>query len=148
MKKIGFFTWMNLIRGLRKRGQGIRESGAFLLAEQGNSRVCKVVYYDDLDSHCLDSGIIEFDGAGYISLFKMCADYGWEVICDVHTHPDYDTSQSGLDKAHPMIKKDGHTALIVPSYAQNKFQLLSGVGIYQYEDDNWTEEQAFKISLY
>lgn len=148
MKKVSFWLWRKLIKGLRKRGEGKRESGAFLLAKTGRNKICKIVYYDELDPQCFDSGIVQFDGAGYVPLFKMCNKKGYEVICDVHTHPSNNTSQSTSDKDNPMIKRTGHTALIIPCYAQKSFQLLNGVGIYQYQENGWLKARDFKITLF
>ena len=56
--------WYAGLRELKSRGGGRRESGAFLLGKNydGIRRVCRFVYYDDLDPHCLDQGYVVFDG--------------------------------------------------------------------------------------
>ena len=54
-----------MIAELGRRGNGRRESGAFLLCDRaGDQRtVTRVVYLDDLDPDCLTGGI-EFNGPG------------------------------------------------------------------------------------
>jgi hypothetical protein len=58
-------TWRRMCGELRRRGEERRESGAFLLApaDETSGRgtrgtVTAVVYYDDLDAHCLTGGNI------------------------------------------------------------------------------------------
>src|SRR6266404_8581 len=55
-----WLLWMRLLRNLRSRGNGTRESGAFLLGHREDANRCRVVdylLYDDIDPHALDSGI-------------------------------------------------------------------------------------------
>lgn len=104
---------------LRRRGEGVRESGAFLLGriESGRREVEAFVPYDDLDPRCLDRGIVEFSSEGYTPLYERCEQLGLEVVGDVHTHPR-EAFLSGADRDHPMMSKLGHVALIIPDYAQ------------------------------
>ena len=136
--------WKKLIKELKTRGRGIRESGAFLLGNASKKEITEFVCYDDLDPHALDSGIIVFEGNGYIPLWKICREKGLQVLADVHTHPGSWTGQSGADKKHPMIAQAGHIALIVPNLATKRGQLLRNVGIYEYlGDKQWN---AWEIS--
>ena len=52
--------WDEGLAELRRRGDGRRESGAFLLGRvEGDRRVVeRFVYYDDVDPRALDTGII------------------------------------------------------------------------------------------
>src|SRR5208337_3840601 len=81
--------WAEGLSELRRRGKGYRESGAFLLGknEKGKRRVSRFIYYDDLEPHCLDSGVVIFDGSGYGPLWQTCRETGMNVIADIHTHP-------------------------------------------------------------
>jgi hypothetical protein len=109
--------WESLVRTLADRGHGVRESGAFLLGRQEGDR-CELVDfvpYDDLEPDCLDTGIIRFSGDGYPALWSICRERELAVIADVHTHPG-DPTQSGSDKAHPMMPSAGHLAIIVPDF--------------------------------
>lgn len=124
--------WKALLHELRQRGFGIRESGAFLLAKIGANRAIRFVCYDDLDPTALDSGIIVFQGRGFVPLWKLCTNDQLHVVADIHTHPGAWTGQSLSDSTHPMISHAGHIALIVPSFALNKRQRLRGVGIHEY----------------
>lgn len=131
--------WRSLIISIRSRGRGIRESGAFLLGAIGGERITRFIPYDDLDPHCLDEGIIVFDGRYFVALWKICEEEKLQVLADVHTHSGIWTGQSKLDKTNPMISMEGHLALILPNYAQNHFLDFRGIGIYEYLGDNkWT----------
>ena len=118
---------------LARRGGGRRESGAFLLGDEdalGVRNIRRFVFYDDLESDCLSSGAVVFEGHGYGPLWKECRCSNLRVIADVHTHP-YLPYQSHLDRRHPMIALAGHVALIVPEFALGN----SGpkdLGIYEY----------------
>jgi proteasome lid subunit RPN8/RPN11 len=95
---IPFSLWHSLIKGLRRKSQGIRESGAFLLGKIGGNKVKLFVFYDNLDPECLDSCIISFDGAGFVPLWKMCEKKQLQVLADVHTHLGKVAIQSEIDK--------------------------------------------------
>ena len=71
MYQMSMFTWLKLIRGLRKRGGNRRESGAFLLGRKDNDKVTKVIYYDELEPDVSSSGIIVFSQVGHIELFSL-----------------------------------------------------------------------------
>ncbi len=129
-----WFLWRQLMAELRLRGRaGTRESGAFLLGRhnRGRARVTAFVLYDDLDPHCLDSGIVRFDGRYFSDLWQMCNERGLSVVADVHTHPG-GSQQSESDRAHPMISRAGHLALIVPRFAAAPVS-RDMVGMYRYE---------------
>jgi proteasome lid subunit RPN8/RPN11 len=126
------FAWFALMRELHKRGGNKRESGAFLLGRDENPKIIRPVYYDDLDPHSLDLGYVNFDGAGFVKLWKICAEEKLRVVADVHTHPTQWIEQSPSDKDNPMIAQKGHVALIVPNYARRLRFSLRGVGIYEY----------------
>jgi proteasome lid subunit RPN8/RPN11 len=101
--EINRLLWFNLTRGLHRRGENERESGAFLLAHDNDTKIVHFIYYDDLDPHALDTGIVRFDGAGYVKLWKICQKDKLHVVADIHTHPTKWTGQSELDVMHPMI---------------------------------------------
>jgi hypothetical protein len=128
--------WQATIDELRRRGAGRRESGAFLLGERAvrggveRRRVRRVAYFDDLDPHCLDSGIVVFDGAGFGPLWQLCREMGLQVVADVHTHPGI-ARQSEADRKHPMIATAGHFALIVPDFAA-RLPTGNDLGLYEY----------------
>lgn len=130
--KIPRWLWFQLIRQLCRRGEGERESGAFLLGQPGASRISAFVCYDDLDPTALDTGIIVFHGAGFVSLWDICRRRKMRVIADIHTHEGRWTGQSEADRTHPMVGQKGHISLIAPYYAQRSHCSLRGVGTYQY----------------
>lgn len=147
--------WEKLLLELARRGERRRESGAFLLgSEHGERRVVEqFVPYDDLEPHCLDSGVVVFDGSGYGPLWALCRQTGRRVVADVHTHPDA-ASQSRADREHPMVAQPGHLAIIVPRFAQGTI-LVRELGLYRYRGehtwDDWSfaaAEQRFYMGLW
>jgi len=129
-----WFLWHRLLVELRKRGRGkIRESGAFLLGlhRNGRARIIDFVLYDDLDPHCLDSGIIRFDGRYFGALWEQCKQRGLTIIADVHTHPG-SSEQSPSDRANPMIVRAGHLAIILPRFAGSPVRRAE-IGLYRYQ---------------
>jgi proteasome lid subunit RPN8/RPN11 len=129
--------WNAMITELGHRGQGRRESGAFLLCDRdGDPRtVHRVVYLDDLDPGCL-TGAIEFDGLAYSKLWDICDGEQCRVIGDIHTHPGPTVRQSGIDAANPMIAQEGHIALIVPDFALHAIRSHE-VGVHRYDGMGW-----------
>jgi hypothetical protein len=126
-------VWGRLRRDLRDRGlNASRESGAFLLGERngGIARISDYVLYDDLDSQCLESGIVRFSGAYYGALWAACEQRGLDVVADVHVHP-FGEGQSDSDRNHPMISQAGHLALIIPDFAAEPVR-IERLGIYRY----------------
>ncbi len=138
--QISRLRWLKLIRELDRRGDRVRESGAFLLASHGSVRSVRFAYYDDLAPSCLTEGYVRFPGEGYVALTRICQQARLRVIGDVHTHPGPGTGQSGADIAHPMMARAGHLALIVPNYARrNRFSLF-GVGAFEYQgNERWRD---------
>ena len=145
-----WLLWRRLCRQLRERGRNrSRESGAFLLGHRHGERVRIVdfVLYDDLDPHCLDNGIVCFDGRYFGDLWALCKARGLTVVADIHVHPG-GAGQSASDRAHPMIARAGHIALILPRFAVAP-QPRTEVGIYRYRGGKqWTavsvaERQSF-----
>jgi proteasome lid subunit RPN8/RPN11 len=130
--------WSVLLDELRTRGQGRRESGAFLLADRDGDRrsVTGTVYLDDLDPNCLQ-GHIHFDGRAYSTLWDICANEKLVVIGDVHTHPGDGVRQSPTDEANPMIAQPGHVALIVPGFASGHVHPHQ-VGVHLYNGTGWS----------
>lgn len=129
---ISWVLWLRLVWQLRRRGGGRRESGAFLLGRSSERVIRSFICYDDLDPHCLDTGIIRFDGRGFVPLWKLCAERKMKVLGDVHTHPDRWTGQSEADRTHPMVAQVGHRALILPHYAQHLWLGPKGAGFFRY----------------
>ena len=128
-------TWRGLVRGLHDRGEGRRESGAFLLADaSGDHRVVtSVVYFDDLDPACL-KGHIHIVGTAFSKLWDICEEKGLRVTGDVHTHPGAAVAQSLTDAHSPAMARAGHVAIIVPNLAAGKVS-PSSIGIHLYRGD-------------
>src|SRR5207249_5131589 len=49
-------------------------------------------------------------------------------LADAHTHPGADVGQSPIDQRHPMVPIVGHTAMIVPNFANMGWWSLDAVG--------------------
>jgi hypothetical protein len=131
--------WNRLIAELRRRTEGYHESGAFLLGTREGElrRIVNVAYYDDLDPHSLDTGIVIFDGAGYGPLWRMCRRESLTVVADIHVHPGIAT-QSFSDRTNPMIARKGHIALIAPDFAEGDC-MPGDLGMYEYRGGyEWT----------
>ena len=131
-----------LMTGLADRGQGHRESGAFLLTDreypvdQLPQPVTGIAFYDDLDPDCLTGGI-DFHAVGYTALQYLCRHEGLRVAGDIHTHPAQRVQQSRIDAKHPMVARDGHVALIAPRFAAAVTD-VSEIGVYVREGGGWT----------
>ena len=128
-----WWLWHDLVCTLRARGRfGRHESGAFLLGTRTEraARIKRFVPYDDLDPHSLDTAIVRFDGRHYSKLWDICRREGLVVAADVHTHPG-GVGQSPSDRAHPMIAQAGHLAMILPTFAMQRFK-REEIGIYRY----------------
>ncbi|MDH2313309.1 hypothetical protein [Methylobacterium brachiatum] len=129
---VSYPIWWRLFRELRRRGAGVRESGAFLLGERSTTggRVRMIVFYDDIDPEALTTGIVRLSGHAMNAVWETCAAKNLEVLADVHTHPE-GAGQSRSDQEHPMVATRGHVALIAPRLARSAFD-LAGVGVYRY----------------
>jgi proteasome lid subunit RPN8/RPN11 len=142
--------WIELLTDLKKKGNGERESAAFLMGPPAGRNITKFICLDELDPYSFDSGIIRFDTSGFVILWKICEAEGLKVLADIHTHPGSYTSQSNADEAHPMIHQAGHIAIIVPNFADKVQSSLKGVGVFEYlGSGNWKthvkKSKAFKI---
>jgi proteasome lid subunit RPN8/RPN11 len=124
--------WWRLVRELRRRGGGIRESGAFLLGRRSGQRseITSVVYYDDIDPHALAKGYVQLSGSALSQVWDRCVRLGLEVLADIHTHPG-SAGQSESDQDYPMVALKGHIALIVPDFARS-FTNLRDIGVYRH----------------
>jgi len=125
-------VWRSLLAELRRRSDGRRESGAFLLAARHVDRVkiTQVAYYDDLDATALRGGL-RLGAAAFVRLWDLCDREGMHVAGDIHTHPWAIVSQSGIDRANPMVARVGHVALILPNYAKELVGAAS-IGVHLY----------------
>lgn len=131
--------WRDLLHGLRIRGRGHRESGAFLLGpKNGPYRITSIVFYDEIDPAAFDTGIIEIDGGCMADLWRICRERGEVVLADVHTHPG-GAGQSESDRLHPIIAEPGHMAMILPRFAADPIK-FKDIGFYRYRGGfNWTK---------
>jgi proteasome lid subunit RPN8/RPN11 len=130
--------WRDLLVELESRGDGRRESGAFLLAarEPRSTQVTDIVYFDDLDPECL-VGAIHMHQRAFSKLWDLCAARAMRVIGDVHSHPGSGVGQSSIDRAHPMIATRAHVGVIVPNFAQGAIA-AKDVGVHLYLGaDGW-----------
>ena len=141
--------WRAGLAELARRGRGVHESGAFLLGRlRGERRLIEqFVYYDALEPHCLETGIVVFDGAGFGPLWALCRETGLRVVADVHTH-GCGARQSRLDRENPMVALAGHVALIVPDFAR-RVGGPAELGIYQYEGEHrWHDHSGLRAARF
>lgn len=137
--------WQDLMRQLLLRGQQRHESGAFLLGHQVSGEIVHTVFYETLDPSVYDRGIVEFDGSRFSQLWAHCKQRRLSVLADIHTHPG-SAHQSDSDRAHPMIGRRGHIAVIVPNYARHPLE-LARVGVYEYlSAGRWVDKPSPQIS--
>lgn len=132
--------WLNLMAGLRTRGRGRHESGAFLLGHVNDSAatVEEVVYYDDLDPDAYSTGVCVLYAASFSRLWSLARERKLDVVADVHTHLG-GAQQSHADRANPMIAMSGHWALIVERFAKDPVW-RHRLGIYRYEGGHrWSD---------
>ncbi len=141
--------WKQGLAELARRGEGSHESGAFLLGieRNGRRRITKFAYYDDFDPHCLDTGIVIYDGAAYAKLWALCRETGLSVVADVHTH-GWRARQSPADRDNPMIAQRGHVGVIVPRFAQGHAR-SSELGVYEYLGQHtWRDMSGDRAHIY
>jgi proteasome lid subunit RPN8/RPN11 len=132
--KIPVWLWAGVIFDLRRRGRGVRESGAFLLGREDSdpARVTSYICYDDVDPEAYQAGVIAFHASGCAALWRLCKEKQLDLLIDVHTHPGPDVRQSSIDERHPMMPITGHTAMIVPNFAKTGWWSLNAIGVYEY----------------
>jgi proteasome lid subunit RPN8/RPN11 len=141
--------WRKTLAELRRRGGGRTESGVFLLGstEGGRRQVTCVVYYDELDPEAYASGVCVLHGDAFAKLWTRCRSLGVTVVADVHTHPGV-AHQSGSDRTNPMIAREGHIAIIVPSFAREPVQQAT-LGIFEYRGSHqWFERTEARSAGY
>ena len=138
--------WKDGLTELRKRTEGVHESGAFLLGykDRARRRITRFAYYDDLDPDSLNTGIVVFDGSGYGPLWQLCRQTGLTVVADVHVHGAA-ARQSNADRENPMIALPGHVAIILPNFA-DRIYWQPELGIYQYEGQHRWRDWSGKKS--
>lgn len=126
--------WRAGVAELARRTRGQRqESGAYLLGKdwpQGGQRILEFVYYDDIDPHALDTGVVTIRQTALPRLWALCRERGYGVIADVHVHP-HGYGQSASDKANPVMPRVGHVAMILPNYADENPE-PGRIGIYEF----------------
>jgi hypothetical protein len=143
--EISVLLFHQLYSELRKRSEGKRESGAFLLGK--GSRLCDFICYDDIDPTALETGIVKINGAAFVRLWEYCAFHQVKVLADVHTHPSEWTDQSWSDQSNPIVSQPGHVAIILPSFASRRWPSLKGAGVYEYQGNHQWKHGRVKISL-
>jgi hypothetical protein len=143
-------TWTAGVRELERRTRsGSRESGAFLLGPEkdGHRHIVEFVYYDDIDPHSLDTGIVHFNGNNLPKLWEYCRSRGHGVIADVHVHPG-GYGQSESDQADPVMPKAGHLAFIIPNFARGNGR-PGRIGMYEYLGNGaWQDHTAEGLSFF
>jgi hypothetical protein len=124
--------WRTGVNELRRRADGRRESGAFLLGRvrRQTRRIEQFLFYDAVDPNCFRNGIVMFDGRQFGKVWDVCRTEKLAVVADVHVHP-CGYGQSSSDKCNPMIAEIGHVAIIIPNYVLGD-TMPPGIGLYEY----------------
>jgi Prokaryotic homologs of the JAB domain len=141
--------WRKIVRELDLRGRRRHEAGAFLLGveQHGRKRVLDAVYYDELDPRAYATGVCILHGDAFAKLWALCRKKKLTVVADVHTHGGA-PYQSGSDRAHPMVARAGHIAVIVPDFARWPIP-ASRLGIYEYVGAHeWIDRTAVQTPGY
>lgn len=135
--------WQAGTKELRRRTNGRHESGAFLLGRKGKPHIIEeFIFYDDIDPHALDTGMVIIDGRRLGKLWSMCRETGREVIADVHVHPG-SFGQSESDRANPVMAEVGHVAIILPYFAGGSNQ-PGKIGVHQYLGRRQWNDRSFE----
>ena len=149
--EIDLDLWQQTVEELGRRSLGgRREAGVFLLAHASAGRVPTVVrsaYFDDLDPECL-VGNIHIRASGFSKLWDLCDTESLRVVADIHTHPSSSVAQSSIDRANPMVAREGYLALIVPHFGTRPVQARE-VGVHEYRGDrgwaSWFGSRAERV---
>jgi hypothetical protein len=136
-------VWAKGVAELRRRTHGRRESGAFLLGSHDKvRRIEEFVFYDDIDPHALETGIVEIDGRKLGALWAHCRSTGRKVVADVHVHPG-GFGQSASDQANPIMAEVGHVAFILPHFAAGP-ATPGTIGLYEYLGARRWRDRSFE----
>jgi len=143
--------WSAGTEQLRQRTRNkLQESGAFLLGKEednGVKRILEFIFYDDIDPHALDSGIVHFSGNKLPKLWEICRARGYGIVADVHVHPRA-YYQSASDQADPVIPRQGHLAIIIPDFAC-RATVPGGIGLYEYKGNgSWVTHTHKGLSFF
>lgn len=129
--------------GARTRGE-TQESGAYLLgttSSDGSHRILEFVFYDDIDSRALETGIVTIRQTALPKLWALCRERGYGVVADVHVHPG-GYGQSSSDRDNPVMPRAGHIAMILPDFARGTPE-PGRIGIYEFERAGiWTDHSS------
>ncbi len=135
-------VWDLGVSELRRRAGGQRESGAFLLGSKGKARrIEEFIFYDDIDTNALSTGIVKIDGRQLGDLWAHCRKTGRTVVADVHVHPGA-CQQSGSDRANPIMAEVNHIAIILPDFAA-RATYPGGIGVYEYLGSRRWRDRSF-----
>ena len=128
--------WALLIEHLRLQGDGVRESGAFLLGRKTEAGrvMTRFLPYEQLQVDALHDDYVALTAASFAKLWELCRAHGLTVVADVHTHR-FGAGQSRSDRTNPMVALAGHVAFIVPRFAQGKVR-PQDLGMYVYEGNH------------
>lgn len=125
--------WAQLIEHLRVQGDGVRESGAFILGRKTEAGrvMTRFLPYEQLQADALHDDYVALTAASFAKLWELCRADGLTVVADVHTHR-FGAGQSRSDRTNPMVALAGHIAFIMPRFAQGSVR-QQDLGMYVYE---------------
>lgn len=144
--------WAALIEHLRQQGNGVRESGAFLLGRrtEAGRLMMRFLPYEQLQADALHGDYVALNAASFAKLWELCRAEDLAVVGDVHTHR-FGAAQSRSDRENPMVALAGHIAFIVPRFARGQVRLRD-ICMYVYEGEHqwaayWGSDVAARVRL-
>lgn len=128
--------WVNLVAHLRQQSGGVRESGAFLLGNEGPSTRVTTDFlpYEQLQADALHDDYVSLSATSFSTLWSLCRTRNLRVVADIHTHR-FSARQSLSDRTNPMVAIPGHVALILPNFAQSASH-LADANLYEYQGNH------------
>jgi hypothetical protein len=137
--------WRWIVGELERRGRRRHEAGVFLLGFEHRRKlqVTDTIFYDELDPRAYATGVCVLTGDAFAKLWTTCRQRQLTVVADVHSHPAA-AFQSPADRAHPMVARAGHIAIIVPNYGAWPVR-PDELGIYEYRGNHdWIDRSHRK----
>ncbi len=125
--------WEKTIHGLCRRSGGCRESGCIWAGsrQEAGWQVKDAFFLDDIPGTKRQSLYHRTPRPALVKLFELLREKGYQIIADIHTHPDRWVGLSEVDKQYPIEYRIGLVAIIFPHYAQRDTS-FSKIGVHEY----------------
>jgi len=126
--------WQETIMGLRLRSRGSREAACIWAGNRTSAvqHVEEIFFLDDLpgvQGHTLRHNVPR---NAINLLFSILKEKGYQIIADVHTHPNSWVGLSEVDMEHPIEYRIGLPMIVIPNYGKGVINYKNiGVHVYQ-----------------